>query len=183
MGRILQALGAGVEVVTPPVKIVVPEVEASFMGNALLKARAYSAALSAPALADDSGLCVDALAGLPGVLSARWAGSGSDENERDEKNLALLLDQLAGLPGLSRGARFLCAVALVLPSGLEFCEEAEVRGRLIEAPRGKNGFGYDPIFVPTGFEVTTAEMSESQKDSVSHRGKALARLVERGVFN
>jgi XTP/dITP diphosphohydrolase len=182
MERILRGVGVGVEIATPSVKIDVPETESTFAGNALLKARAYSAALGAPALADDSGLCVDALGGLPGVLSARWAGADLGEAEKDAKNLSLLLDHLAGMPGLGRGARFVCAVALVLPDGSECCEEGEVLGEVITTPRGANGFGYDPVFLPSGFDITTAQMTDEQKDEISHRGRALRKLVERGVF-
>lgn len=183
MERVLAGLGVEVEIAPSPVKIEVPETESSFMGNTLLKARAYSLALGAPALADDSGLCVYALGGMPGVLSARWAGVAADEQERDVLNVALLLDQLGGLPGQSRHAKFVCAVALVLPDGSEFCDEGEMFGSVAAAPIGENGFGYDPIFLPQGFEVTTAQMTKQEKDAISHRGRALASLVARGVFS
>ena len=145
----------------------------SFTENALLKARAVAAVTGLPAVADDSGLCVDALNGMPGVLSARWSGSHGD----DEANLRLLLAQLADVPAGKREARFVCVAALVLPAGGEHLAEGEVRGQLTRSPRGSNGFGYDPIFVPDGFEITTAQMSADEKDKISHRGKALRALA------
>jgi len=151
----------------------VAETGRSFTENALLKARAVAAFIGLPAVADDSGLCVDALNGMPGVLSARWSGSHGD----DEANLRLLLAQLADVPAGARGARFVCVAALVLPSGREHLAEGEVLGQLTRAPRGSNGFGYDPIFVPDGFELTTAQMSADDKDKISHRGKALRALA------
>ena len=136
-----------------------------------------------PAVADDSGLCADALNGMPGVLSARWAGGHGD----DEANLRLVLAQLADVPEARRGAHFACAAALVLPSGREHVSEGAVHGRLIREPRGVNGFGYDPIFVPDPSELppgdaplaglTTAEMAPDAKDAISHRGRALRALA------
>jgi XTP/dITP diphosphohydrolase len=151
----------------------VAETGATFDENALLKARAIAEFTGLPAVADDSGLCVDALNGMPGVLSARWAGRHGD----DEANLRLVLAQLSDVPDERRGAHFACAAALVLPSGKEHVSEAAVYGRLIRQPRGTNGFGYDPIFVPDGSELTTAEMSPAAKDAISHRGKALRALA------
>jgi XTP/dITP diphosphohydrolase len=151
----------------------VAETGRSFTDNALLKARAVAAFTGLPAVADDSGLCVDALNGMPGVLSARWSGSHGD----DEANLQLLLAQLADVPAGERGAQFVCVAALVLPSGVEHLTEGTVRGQLTRSPRGSNGFGYDPIFVPDGFELTTAQMSAEEKDKISHRGKALRALA------
>jgi XTP/dITP diphosphohydrolase len=151
----------------------VAETGRSFTDNALLKARAVAAFTGLPAVADDSGLCVDALNGMPGVLSARWSGSHGD----DEANLQLLLAQLADVPAGERGAQFVCVAALVLPSGVEHLAEGTVRGQLTRSPRGSNGFGYDPIFVPDGFELTTAQMSAEEKDKISHRGKALRALA------
>jgi XTP/dITP diphosphohydrolase len=151
----------------------VAETGRSFTDNALLKARATAAFTGLPAVADDSGLCVDALNGMPGVLSARWSGSHGD----DEANLQLLLAQLADVPAGERGAQFVCVAALVLPSGVEHLTEGTVRGQLTRSPRGSNGFGYDPIFVPDGFELTTAQMSAEEKDKISHRGKALRALA------
>jgi XTP/dITP diphosphohydrolase len=126
-----------------------------------------------PAVADDSGLCADALNGMPGVLSARWSGRHGD----DDANLQLVLGQLADIPAEHRGAHFAAAAALVLPSGAEHVTEGVLDGSLTTAPRGTNGFGYDPIFVPAGAELTTAEMSPADKDKISHRGRALRTLA------
>jgi XTP/dITP diphosphohydrolase len=151
----------------------VAETGATFAENALLKARAVAEFTGLPAVADDSGLCVDALNGMPGVLSARWSGRHGD----DEANLRLVLAQVADVPDERRGARFVCAAALVLPGGAEHVVEGAVIGRLIREPRGKNGFGYDPIFVPDGYHITTAEMAPADKDKISHRGRALRGLA------
>jgi XTP/dITP diphosphohydrolase len=151
----------------------VDETGATFAENALLKARAIADFTGLPAVADDSGLCVDALNGMPGVLSARWSGIHGD----DMANLRLVLAQLTDVPDDRRGARFVCAAALVLPGGREHVSEGEVLGRLIREPRGLGGFGYDPIFVPDSATVTTAEMDPADKDRISHRGKALRRLA------
>ena len=151
----------------------VAETGLTFTDNALLKARAVAAFTGLPAVADDSGLCVDSLNGMPGVLSARWSGRYGD----DDANLQLVLGQLADIPAGQRGAHFACAAALVLPSGAEHVTEGVVDGSLTTAPRGTNGFGYDPIFVPAGYEVTTAEMSPADKDRISHRGRALRALA------
>jgi XTP/dITP diphosphohydrolase len=151
----------------------VAETGRAFTENALLKARAVAAFTGFPAVADDSGLCADALNGMPGVLSARWSGRHGD----DGANLRLVLGQLADVPGARRGAHFTCAAALVLPSGGEHVTEGTVYGRLTDSPRGTGGFGYDPIFVPDGFEVTTAQMGPGEKDKISHRGRALRALA------
>jgi XTP/dITP diphosphohydrolase len=154
----------------------VPETGATFEANALLKARAIAACTGLPAVADDSGLCVDALNGMPGVLSARWAGRHGD----DQANLELVLAQLADVPDARLGARFVCAAALVVPGDggdREWVVTGEVAGRLIRVPRGSGGFGYDPIFVPDGFGRTTAEMSPEAKDAISHRGRAFRALA------
>src|ERR1700684_850943 len=140
----------------------VAETGSTFAENALLKARAVAAFTGLPAVADDSGLCVDALNGMPGVLSARWSGRHGD----DDANLQLVLGQLADIPAEHRGAQFACAAALVLPSGTEHVTEGLLGGTLATAPRGTNGFGYDPIFVPEGHQVTTAEMSAADKDKI-----------------
>jgi XTP/dITP diphosphohydrolase len=174
--RILAAAGVSAAVTDlddAPGMPEVAETGRSFTDNALLKARAVTAFTGLPAVADDSGLCVDALNGMPGVLSARWSGSHGD----DEANLQLLLAQLADVPAGERGAQFVCVAALVLPSGGEHLAEGTVRGQLTGSPRGSNGFGYDPIFVPDGFELTTAQMSAEEKDKISHRGKALRALA------
>ena len=151
----------------------VAETGATFAENALLKARALARFTGLPSVADDSGICADALNGMPGVLSARWSGRHGDET----KNLRLLLDQVSDVPDERRGAHFYCAAALVLPSGREHVSEGTLRGRLIREPRGSNGFGYDPIFVPDGDERTTAEMTPAEKDAISHRGRAFRALA------
>ncbi len=152
----------------------VAETGATFVANALLKARATAAFTGLPSAADDSGLCCDALNGMPGVLSARWAGRHGD----DAANLRLVLDQLSDVPDERRGAHFYCVAALVRPSGEEILSAGTLRGRLIREPRGRNGFGYDPIFVPDGDERTTAEMSAAEKNAISHRGRAFRGLAE-----
>ena len=151
----------------------VPETGATFAENALIKAREALAHTGLIVVADDSGLAVDALNGMPGVLSARWAGRHGD----DGANLRLVLGQLADVPAGRRAAHFACVAALVLPSGGEHVAEGTVSGRITDAPRGTNGFGYDPIFVPAGSELTTAEMSPEAKDAISHRGRALRALA------
>src|SRR5580693_4881369 len=154
----------------------VPETGATFEANALLKARAIATYTKLPAVADDSGLCVDALNGMPGVLSARWAGQHGD----DQANLDLILAQVADVPDARLGARFVCAAALVVPADgntREWVVTGEVEGRLIRVPRGSGGFGYDPIFVPDGFDLTTAEMTPEAKDAISHRGRAFRALA------
>ena len=150
-----------------------PETGATFADNALLKAREAVRYTGLPAVADDSGLAVDALNGMPGVLSARWSGRHGD----DEANTALLLGQLADVPDERRGAAFVCAAALVTPDGTERVLEREWRGTVIREKRGSNGFGYDPVFVPSGLELTSAELSPAEKDARSHRGQAFAALV------
>jgi len=151
----------------------VAETEATFAGNALLKAHAIAAFTGLPSVSDDSGLCCDALNGMPGVLSARWSGRHGD----DAANLRLLLAQLSDVPDGRRGAQFVCAAALVLPSGHEQVSEGTLSGRLTREPRGAGGFGYDPIFVPDGDDRTTAEMSGEEKDAISHRGRAFRALA------
>jgi XTP/dITP diphosphohydrolase len=153
----------------------VPETGATFEANALLKARAIAAYTHLPAVSDDSGLCVDALNGMPGVLSARWAGGHGD----DRANLELVLAQVGDVPEPRLGARFTCAAALVVPGpgAREWVVTGQVEGRLIREPRGTGGFGYDPIFLPDGFEQTTAEMTAEAKDAISHRGRAFRALV------
>jgi len=151
----------------------VPETGAPFEANALLKARAIAAYTGLPAVADDSGLCVDALNGMPGVLSARWAGGHGD----DKANLDLVLAQVTDVPDPKRGAQFVCAAALVVPGAREVVVTGTVAGRLIRERRGTGGFGYDPIFLPDGFEETTAEMTPEAKDAISHRGRAFRALA------
>jgi XTP/dITP diphosphohydrolase len=152
------------------------ETEPTFAGNALLKARAGLEATSLPSLADDSGLCVDALNGMPGVLSARWAGTAKD----DAANNSLLLQQLADVPDERRSAHFTCAVALVHPGpdGVrEHVVHGEMAGRVLREQRGTGGFGYDALFVANGHELTSAELAPEDKDTVSHRGKALREIA------
>jgi XTP/dITP diphosphohydrolase len=154
----------------------VPETGVTFEANALLKARAIATYTRLPSVADDSGLCVDALNGMPGVLSARWAGQYGG----DKANLDLVLAQVSDVPDARLGARFVCAAALVVPAdgtALEWVVTGEVEGRLIRAPRGSGGFGYDPIFQPDGFDQTTAEMTPEAKDAISHRGRAFRALA------
>jgi XTP/dITP diphosphohydrolase len=153
----------------------VPETELTFEGNALLKARAIAAHTGLPAVADDSGLCVDALNGMPGIFSARWSGRHGD----DEANLDLLLGQLSDVAPEHRGARFVCVAAIAWPSGEEEAVEGHLTGHVIGERRGTNGFGYDPIFVPDEESLTTAEMAPEDKDAISHRGKAFRALAAR----
>jgi XTP/dITP diphosphohydrolase len=151
----------------------VAETGATFEENALLKARAIAAFTGLPSVADDSGLCVDALNGMPGIFSARWSGTHGD----DKANLDLVLAQLADVPDERRGANFTCAAALALPDGTSHVVLGQVDGHLLRAPRGTRGFGYDPIFVPDGFDVTTAQMPADDKNAISHRGKAFRALA------
>jgi XTP/dITP diphosphohydrolase len=152
-----------------------PEVEETgdtFLENALLKARAYAAWSGLAAVADDSGLEVDALGGAPGVRSARYAGPGAS----DQANLDKLLAALEGVPPERRTARFRCAAVLVDPEAGKWEAEAAWEGRILDAPRGSNGFGYDPVFLPDGWEKTSAEVDQATKDAASHRGKAFRAL-------
>jgi XTP/dITP diphosphohydrolase len=139
----------------------------------LLKAHAVSRATGLVAVADDSGLAVEALNGMPGVLSARWAGRHGD----DDANLRLVLAQLGDVPDERRVAAFICAAVGASPDGREVVAQERVDGTLLREPRGHNGFGYDPIFVPHGDNRTTAEMSADDKDAISHRGKAFRALA------
>ena len=145
----------------------------TFAQNALKKARSAAEATGLPAVADDSGLCVEALNEMPGVLSARWAGSGKD----DAANLALVLDQLRDVPDTHLGAHFACAMAIALPGGEDRVVGGRMDGSLVRAPRGDGGFGYDPVFLPDGHDRTTAEMPAAEKHAISHRGQALRALV------
>jgi XTP/dITP diphosphohydrolase len=151
-----------------------PETGLTFVDNALLKAREGVRHTGLPTVADDSGLTVDALNGMPGVLSARWSGRHGD----DRANLDLVLAQISDVDDEHRGAAFVCSAALVLPDGREFTVEGDMRGRVIRAARGSGGFGYDPIFVPDGETRTSAELSPAEKDAISHRGKAFRALAE-----
>lgn len=150
-----------------------PETGATFEANALAKAREAVRHTGLPAVADDSGLEVDALRGMPGVLSARWAGRHGE----DRANLELLLAQLVDVPDERRGGGFVCAAAYALPDGREHVVRGELRGRIARAPRGTGGFGYDPVLVPDGLDLTTAELAPWHKDEISHRGMAFRLLA------
>ncbi len=154
-----------------------PETGATFAENALAKARDAATATGLLAVADDSGLAVDALNGMPGVLSARWSGHGGNRVDKDARNLALVLDQLADVPEERRGAAFVCAAAAAHPDGREVVVTERWPGRLVRSPRGLNGFGYDPAFVPDGETRTSAEMAPEEKDAVSHRARAFRALA------
>jgi len=174
--RLLESAVPGVAVVglrDVPEYPEAPETGTTFAENALLKAREAVRYTGLPAVADDSGLTVDALNGMPGVLSARWSGRHGD----DAANTALLLGQLADVPDERRGAAFVCAAAVVTPDGAERVLERSWRGQVVREGRGSNGFGYDPVFLPDGLERTAAELSAAEKDARSHRGQAFAALV------
>lgn len=176
MSRIFEDGGVAVELLGLDAFPDAPDVVedgVTFADNAVKKARAIAAHTGLAAIADDSGLCVDVLGGMPGVFSARWAGRHGD----DRANLRLLLDQIADVPDRYRGARFVCAAALVVPAGEEAVVEGRVDGHVIREPRGGGGFGYDPIFVPEGETRTTAELDPAEKDRISHRGRAIRALV------
>ncbi|WP_406271218.1 RdgB/HAM1 family non-canonical purine NTP pyrophosphatase [Nocardia sp. NBC_00881] len=175
--RILDEAGvAGIEIVglgDVPAYGEAPETGATFEANALAKARDGAVATGLACVADDSGLEVDALNGMPGVLSARWAGGHGD----DAANNALLLAQLADVPDERRGARFVSTCALVVPGGGEIVVRGEWPGSIGREPVGDGGFGYDPLFVPEGGAITAAQLTPAQKDAVSHRGRALTQLL------
>lgn len=178
--RILADADVDVELVGADAFAALPDVAetgTTFAANALIKARAVAAYTGLPAIADDSGLCVDALNGMPGILSARWSGRHGD----DEANLDLVLAQLTEVTDERRGAHFFCSAAVVLPSGhgsgVERVVEGQIDGRLLRERRGTGGFGYDPIFQPYGESRTTAQMPAADKDAISHRGQAFRALV------
>jgi XTP/dITP diphosphohydrolase len=152
----------------------VPETGLTFGENALIKAREGAYRTGLPTVADDSGLTVDALNGMPGVFSARWSGRHGD----DDANLDLVLGQIGDVPEEHRGGAFVCAAVLVLPNGLEHLVEGKQRGQILRARRGTGGFGYDPIFLGDGQSRTNAELSPAEKDAISHRGKALRELAK-----
>jgi XTP/dITP diphosphohydrolase len=152
----------------------VPESGLTFAENALIKAREGVKHTGLPTVADDSGLAVDALNGMPGVFSARWSGRHGD----DDANLDLVLGQLGDVPDEYRGGAFVAAAALVTPDGAEHVVEGRMTGQVIRARRGDGGFGYDPIFVPDGETRTSAELTAAEKDAISHRGKAFRALAE-----
>ena len=157
------------------------EDQPTFEGNALLKARAGVAATGLPSIADDSGLCVDAFNGMPGVLSARWSGPPmGDKRGADERNNQLLLAQLHDVPDERRGAQFACAIAWVRADGRERVVEGCMPGRIIHEVRGSGGFGYDVLFVADEHVeagLTSAELAPGEKDRISHRGRALRELA------
>jgi XTP/dITP diphosphohydrolase len=175
--RILEELAPGqIELIGVdkfPDLVDVEETGTSFEENSLLKARYTSHATGLPAIADDSGLCVDALNGDPGIFSARWAGVHGN----DQANLEKVLDQLKGVPDEKRTAHFKCVASLVLPDGREQVAEGRFEGHILHAPVGENGFGYDPIFQPLGLSISSAQMSAQEKDLVSHRGKSLRAIA------
>lgn len=175
--RILLAEGLeGIEVVgldDVPEFPEAPETDPTFEGNALAKARDAFKATGLPSVADDSGIAIDALNGMPGVLSARWSGRHGD----DQANLDLVLGQLRDVPDERRGAAFVCTAAFVAGPGAETVVRGEWRGTITREPAGENGFGYDPIFRPEGHDVTSAELTPDQKDEISHRGRALRLLL------
>jgi XTP/dITP diphosphohydrolase len=156
----------------PDVWADVEETGQTYLENAALKARAVAAATGVPALADDSGIEVDALGGAPGPRSARYSG----EDATDEENLRTLIRALAGIPGSGRTARYRCVAAFATPKGELHSAEGICEGTLIGTPRGSGGFGYDPIFVPEGWDRTMAELPPEEKDRISHRGRAFRAL-------
>ena len=175
--RILEELAPGqIELIGVdqfPDLVDVDETGSTFEENSLLKSRYTCAATGLPAIADDSGLCVDALNGDPGIYSARWAGIHGD----DQANIEKLLEQLKDVPDDKRTARFKCVASLVLPDGREQIAEGRFEGHILHAPVGENGFGYDPIFQPLGLSISSAQMSAQEKDLVSHRGKSLRSIA------
>jgi XTP/dITP diphosphohydrolase len=172
----LEVVGADDVVGAPDVA----ETEVTFLGNARLKAVALAGASGLPAVADDSGLVVDVLGGSPGVFSARWSGStgGADAGraDRDRANLELLLEQIGDVPDGHRTAAFVCAAVVAMPDGRVEGVEGRVTGSLVRSPRGTNGFGYDPVFVPDGDRRTLAEYTDVEKNAISHRGNAFRAL-------
>jgi XTP/dITP diphosphohydrolase len=173
---ILAEVGMSLELVGTDAYPEVPDIKetgVTFAENALLKAHGLARATGLPAVADDSGLCVDVLGGAPGIFSARWAGRHGD----DRANLELLLAQLADVPDAHRTAYFACAAALALPDGTERVVEGRLYGTLRHAPAGTGGFGYDPILQPEGETRTCAELSPEEKNAISHRGKAFRALA------
>ncbi|WP_424213617.1 RdgB/HAM1 family non-canonical purine NTP pyrophosphatase [Streptomyces sp. BI20] len=164
-----EAVGADAYPEIPDVK----ETGVTFAENALLKAHALARATGLPAIADDSGLCVDVLGGAPGIFSARWAGRHGD----DKANLDLLLAQLSDIAPEHRAAHFHCAAALALPDGTERVVEGRLLGTLRTEPSGAGGFGYDPILEPLGDTRTCAELTKEEKNAISHRGEAFRVLL------
>ncbi len=151
----------------------VPESGLTFAENALLKAREGAAHTGLATVADDSGLAVDVMGGMPGIFSARWSGKHGD----DDANLDLLLAQVGDVPDVALTAAFVCSAALAIPDGRTFTVEGQMAGRLVRQRRGTGGFGYDPIFVADGNTRTNAELTPEEKDAISHRGKAFRALA------
>ena len=177
IARILADAGLGLEVVSLadfPHVMLPPETDASFAANAAAKARQAADATGLPAIADDSGLEVDALSGEPGVRSARYAGEGASDEARYRKVLALL----AQVPEGQRGARFRCAAAYAEPGGDALVAKGTCEGRIAREPAGSGGFGYDPIFIPEGYQITMAQLTPAQKHAISHRGRAFRLLAK-----
>ena len=179
--RILEAIAPGeIELISLdsfPTLGDVEETGESFEENALLKATQMCRESGLAAVADDSGICIDALGGAPGIYSARWAAV----HGKEQANNAKVLSQLRDVPASARGAHFTCVAALALPDGRNHTEEGRFQGEILFSPMGENGFGYDPIFKPSGFEISSAQMSPEQKDSLSHRGKALRALAPHAI--
>ena len=175
--RILDLISAGaVELVSIdqfPDLVDVEETGTTFEENALLKARYTAKMTGLPSISDDSGLCIDALGGAPGIFSARWAGTHGDDNA----NLEKVLDELRAVPDEMRGAYFICVAALVMPDGREEVAEGRFAGRILHRAIGDQGFGYDPIFAPSGMSISSAQMSPDEKDACSHRGKSLRAIA------
>lgn len=175
--RILDSLSDGaIELVGVdqfPDLVDVQETGSTFKENSLLKATYTAAMTGLPSIADDSGICIDALGGAPGIFSARWAGVHGN----DKANVEKVLDELKDVPDNKRGAHFICVAALAMPDGREMVEEGLFHGRILRAPIGDQGFGYDPIFSPLGMSISSAQMSADEKDLVSHRGKSLRALA------
>lgn len=175
--RILDLISAGaVELVSIdqfPDLIDVEETGTTFEENALLKARYAAKMTGLPSISDDSGLCIDALGGAPGIFSARWAGTHGD----DKANIEKVLDELRAVPDEMRGAHFICVAALVMPDGRQEVAEGRFEGRILQRAIGDQGFGYDPIFAPLGMSISSAQMSADEKDARSHRGKSLRAIA------
>ena len=175
--RILDVISAGVvELVSIdqfPDLVDVEETGTTFAENALLKARYAAKMTGLPSISDDSGLCIDALDGAPGIFSARWAGIHGDDNANVEK----VLGELRTVPDEMRGAYFICVAALVMPDGREVVTKARSEGRMLHRAIGDQGFGYDPIFSPHGSSISSAQMSADEKDACSHRGKSLRAIA------
>ena len=152
----------------------IEETGTTFLENALIKAREICKLTGKPALADDSGLCVDYLKGAPGVYSSRFMGENTPYTEKN----AAIIEKLAGVPKEKRGAAFHCVMALVLPGGREFIAEGKMQGVIADAPAGENGFGYDPIVFLPEYGMTSAQLSPEEKNAISHRGEALGKMID-----